>query len=154
MRQLAVYGELRDNNLLIEHRFCSGADGLPVINLTPLSILCTTSAVGLRSGRSALILPSDVIFVFGSCVVRTRFHFPECVLLICAGENVEEPAKANPQKPDECPAAAAAAVALGINSQFIEILLILEPGSALRARPDSELTHRLFAPVCAVICSL
>lgn len=65
---------------------------------------------------------------------------------------MEEPAKANPQKPDECPAAAAAA--LGINSQFIEILLIPEPGSPLRARPDSELTQRLFAPVFAVICSL
>lgn len=46
-----------------------------------------------------------------------------------SGENVAKAAKANPQKLDERPTA----VALGINWQFIEIPLILEPGSALTA---------------------
>lgn len=44
-----------------------------------------------------------------------------------SGENVEGPARAKPQKPDECPSAEA----LGINWHFIEILLILEAGSGL-----------------------
>lgn len=67
-----------------------------------------------------------------------------------SGENVEEPAKANPQKPDECPAAGA----LGINSQFIEILLIQEPGSALSPQPDSELTHRLVVLLLSLLLSV
>lgn len=71
--------------------------------------------------------------MFGSCTGEREGYFPKCLLLISAGEkegadsgeNAARAAKANPQKLDECPAA----VALGINSQFIEIPLILEPGS-------------------------
>lgn len=51
-----------------------------------------------------------------------------------------KPAKANPQKLDECPTA----VALGMNSQFIEIPLTLEPGLLLTAEPFLRRTILLF----------
>lgn len=92
---------------------------------------------GMVSGHTGLIIPPDVIFMFGSCTGgRMVIFLSVCYSSLLArraesGENVVLPAKANPQKLDECPTA----VAQGINSQFIEIPLILEHGLLLTTGP-------------------
>lgn len=80
-----------------------------------MSFSCSAAARGEKKRREVIFLS-----VCYSSLLARRAH---------SGENVASPAKANPQKPDECPRAAA----LGINSQFIEIPLVLEAGSLLSA---------------------
>lgn len=95
---------------------------------------CNSGLAGVVSGHTSLIIPSDVIFMFGSCTRGEKGYFPKCLLLICAGEKSRlwrECGVTCQSKPDDCPTA----VSLGINSQFFEILLILEPGSLLNAGP-------------------
>lgn len=78
-----------------------------------------SEAVG---GHTDLIVLPEVIFVFGTFTERGgKAYFPKCLLLISAGENVVQPAKANLEKPER-----PTAVAPGINSPFIEILLVFK----------------------------
>lgn len=41
------------------------------------------------SGHTSVIIPPDVIFMFGSCTGGKEGNFPKCLLLISAGEKRE-----------------------------------------------------------------
>ncbi len=104
----SVYCEALDNiSSLIEHWFCAGTSSLSChINLTPCILLSAKSTLqylpdihehlqwdiksGLAevvSGHTSLIIPPDVIFMFGSCTGRgEKGYFPKCLLLISAAE--------------------------------------------------------------------
>lgn len=43
----------------------------------------TSGLAGAVSDHTSLILPPDVIFMFGSCTGGKEGYFPKCLLLIC-----------------------------------------------------------------------
>lgn len=63
--------------------------GLEAVLYIVLYILKWDSMSGLArvvSGHTSVIIPPDVIFMFGSCTGGKEGYFPKCLLLISAGE--------------------------------------------------------------------